>query len=441
MGTLVVLVLAFSAAPAGAAVFTGGPITLSDAGPASPYPSEITVADIDGTITKLTVTLTGLTHTFPADLDILLVGPTGANVALLADWGAGTDVVDADLTFDDFAPQVPNPIVSGTWHPTVGSGAVGCPPPAPVGTWGVALSTYRDTSPNGTWSLYVYDDLAGDTGSLGGWSLDISVAAPSISGFSPSSAPAGAAVKVFGDGFTGASAVTFNSTAATSFTVDSDNRITVTVPVGATTGPVSVTTAAGTAASATDFTVVPAPTVGDFAPVSGPVGTAVTVTGAGFTGATAVTFDGVAATDFTVDSDTQITATVPAGATTGRVSVVTPNGSGASATNFTVLVPSRFTLKLSGLTNRVLALGEWLGVKGVVRPADAGGGKVRLTVQQKRGGRWTKSLAVERTLSPSGSYDWQYRPVRKGAYRIKSAIFPTAMNTLVTTPWHRFFVK
>lgn len=520
LGALLLLAFAAAAAPAGAAVYTGGAVSINSQGPASPYPSEIVVAGVDGTITKLTVTLTGLSHTFPADLEIFLVGPTGASVALLADWGAGTDV-NADLTFDDSAPQVPNPIVSGTWHPTIGGGTIEATPPAPA-TWGVALSVYRDTSPNGTWGLYVYDDLAGDAGSIAGWSLDITLTSPSVGGFSPASGPVGGTVKVFGAALTGATAVAFNGTAATSFTIDSATQITATVPAGATTGPISVTTAAGTAASATDFTVIPAPTVGGFAPASGPAGTAVTVTGTSLTGATAVAFHGTPATSFTVDSDTQITATVPAGpttgaisvttaagtaasatdftvipaptvggfapasgpvgtvvtvtgagfsgatavafddtpatsfavdsdtqitvtvpmgATTGRVSVATPNGSGSSATKFTVSGAYRFTLQLGGLTGGVLTFGESLAAKGTVRPAGSGGGSVRLTVQQKRGGRWVKAQAVARTVSASGAYSWRYRPATKGAYRIRGAIDPTNVNTLATTPWHRFSVK
>jgi len=79
----------------------------------------------------------------------------------------------------------------------------------------------------------------------------------------------------------------------------------------------------------------PAPTVSSFTPTSGPAGTSVTITGSGFTGATAVTFNGTAAT-FTVNSGTQITATVPTGATTGRIAVTTPAGTGASTSSFTV---------------------------------------------------------------------------------------------------------
>jgi IPT/TIG domain-containing protein len=73
-----------------------------------------------------------------------------------------------------------------------------------------------------------------------------------------------------------------------------------------------------------------------FTPTSGPVGTSVTLTGTGFTGVSGVSFNGTAATTFTVSSDTQMSATVPAGATTGKISVTNTAGTGTSATSYTV---------------------------------------------------------------------------------------------------------
>ena len=83
---------------------------------------------------------------------------------------------------------------------------------------------------------------------------------------------------------------------------------------------------------------VPPPSISDFSPPSGPVGTIVTINGSSFTGATDVRFNGtsVGAGNFTVGSDTQITATVPSGATTGPISVVGPGGTGTSSTDYTV---------------------------------------------------------------------------------------------------------
>src|SRR5205085_2723803 len=140
---------------------------------------------------------------------------------------------------------------------------------------------------------------------------------PTITGFTPPYGPVGT-------NFSGATAVAFNGVSA-SFTVNSATSIQATVPAGATTGTISVTTLGGTATSAGSFTVINSPTITSFTPPIGPVGISVTISGTDFTGATAVTFNGVSA-NFTVNSATSIQATVPASATTGPVSVTTPGG-------------------------------------------------------------------------------------------------------------------
>ena len=162
---------------------------------------------------------------------------------------------------------------------------------------------------------------------------------PGVTSFTPTSGPVGTMVTLTGTGFTGATAVKFNSTAASSFNVVSDTALTATVPAGATTGTLAVTTPNGTGTSTNSFNVLLPPAVTSFAPATGPVGTPVTLTGTGFTGATAVKFNGTPATTFNVASDTSATATVPAGATTGTLAVTTPNGTGMSTGAFTVQLP------------------------------------------------------------------------------------------------------
>ena len=162
--------------------------------------------------------------------------------------------------------------------------------------------------------------------------------APTITSFVPISGPVGTTVVITGTNLTGATGVTFRRTAATSFEVNSATQITAVVPVGATSGTISVTTPNGTAASATSFTVTAAgsPTITSFSPTSGRIGSSVVITGTNFTGTTSVEFNAVAA-DFTVNSSTRITAVVPADATTGPITATNPNGTGTSATDFTVI--------------------------------------------------------------------------------------------------------
>jgi hypothetical protein len=165
---------------------------------------------------------------------------------------------------------------------------------------------------------------------------------PTISSFTPTTGPAGTSVDIQGATFTGATSVMFNGTADPNFVVNSPTHITARVPAGPTTGPISVTTSAGTGTSTESFTVIPPPTISSFTPTSGPVGTSVLITGTGLTGASNVTFNGAAAS-YTVNSPTSITATVPNGATTGPISVTTPGGTGTSSTSFTVIAPPKIT--------------------------------------------------------------------------------------------------
>ena len=144
---------------------------------------------------------------------------------------------------------------------------------------------------------------------------------------------AGQTVQILGTGLTGTTAVNFGSGAA-SFTVVSDTYMTATVPASGATGFVTVTTPTGTLTSSQKFNVVPVVT--SFLPASGPVGTQVSITGTGLSGATQVTFGGVKATSFTVNSGTSITATAPTGAVTGKIAVKTAGGSASSKTVFTV---------------------------------------------------------------------------------------------------------
>ncbi len=143
----------------------------------------------------------------------------------------------------------------------------------------------------------------------------------------------GTSVVITGSNLTGATGVSFGSTAATSFTVNSATQITAKAPAGSGTVDVTVTTPGGTSStsSADQFTYAPKPTISGVSPKSGPDtgGTSVTITGTNLTGATLVRFGSKAAASVTVNSATQITATTPAGTGVVNVSVTTPGGTSA----------------------------------------------------------------------------------------------------------------
>jgi subtilisin-like proprotein convertase family protein len=152
-------------------------ITIPLLGAATPYPSTINVAGLGGTISSLTLTLRGITHTWPDDLDVLLVGPAGQKVLVLSDVGGGNGLNSVTITLSDAAAAAlpdTGAIVSGTYKPTdFDPTSDTFAAPAPAGPYASTLSAFNGQSPNGTWSLYVFDDGAGDQGSMAGWNLTI----------------------------------------------------------------------------------------------------------------------------------------------------------------------------------------------------------------------------------------------------------------------------
>jgi uncharacterized protein (DUF2345 family) len=172
-----------------------------------------------------------------------------------------------------------------------------------------------------------------------------------------------------------------------------------------------VTTANGTATSATNYTVGAAstPTITSFSPHSGPVGTSVTITGTNLTGATAVKFNGTTAT-ITSNTATQIVATVPAGATTGKITVTTAGGTATSATDFTVTGPSHDRNISLHLRDSLVARGRVTVSDGFSACADT----VPVKIQKKKSGHWKTVKST--TTSSSGRYRVELRN-KHGRYR------------------------
>jgi hypothetical protein len=164
-------------------------IMITTAGTIAPYPSTINISGVAGTITNLMVTFHGMSHSDPGHLNVLLVGPGGQAVVLMSDAVGNYPMTDLTFTLSDQASYplpVSSPMGDGTFQPTDyapdhTNSLYAFPPPAPAPPFTTRLGTFAGLSPNGTWSLYVSDGGAGDSGQLaGGWSLAITTVAPPV---------------------------------------------------------------------------------------------------------------------------------------------------------------------------------------------------------------------------------------------------------------------
>ena len=131
-----------------------------------------------------------MSHTYPDDVNFLLVGPAGQNVHFLADACGSTDWVNVTYTFSDSAAAplaTSGPCAATGTYQVSDYGPNNYDPPAPAGPHGGAFSVFDGTDPNGTWDLYFDDDAGGDSGTLaGGWELHITTPTPVV----PPAAPA-----------------------------------------------------------------------------------------------------------------------------------------------------------------------------------------------------------------------------------------------------------
>jgi hypothetical protein len=236
--------------------------------------------------------------------------------------GGGTSVGITGTNFDDVTGVFfgTTPAASYTVNSSTSISAT-APSSAATGTVDVTVATETGTSSTSSADQFTYT----------------AAPAPTVTGVSPSlgGAQGGDTVTITGSNLAGATAVDFGSVAAPYFLVDSPTEITALSPAGSPgTVDVTVSTAGGTSttSSADKFTYPGAPAVTGVSPGSGSSGggSSVTITGSGFTDASAVSFGSVDTTDFTVNSDTSITAVVPAQAA-GSVDVTVTTASGTSA--------------------------------------------------------------------------------------------------------------
>jgi subtilisin-like proprotein convertase family protein len=187
---LVLLLAAATAAQASAATqsfASSAGIVFSDGTPAAgnPYPSTVNVEGLPGVVSKITVKLTGFSHTFPGDVDLMLVAPDGTHAIILSDVGGGDDVSGLTITLDDDAaasPPLATPLTTGTYKPTNSVTGDIFPKPAPDTSDRVALSTFNGLAPTGRWSLYALDDGSADGGSIQSWTLEMTTVPAALPG-------------------------------------------------------------------------------------------------------------------------------------------------------------------------------------------------------------------------------------------------------------------
>ena len=217
--------------------------TSTAAQPAGTYPAPITVSGLTGTISDVTVTLTGIDYSFSQDLGVLLVSPSGAALSLFTGVGANnqsTATTGLDVTLDDSATKIAN---NDSSFPTSGSIDMqpadfathfpgfsydSYPSAAPTSfakaeDTGTATlgATFDGTNPDGTWDLYVTTNSEGDgTGTIsGGWSLNITTATVLSS-----------------------TTTTLNSSPNPSYTSGANSSVTLTATVSSSSSPVTAGT-------------------------------------------------------------------------------------------------------------------------------------------------------------------------------------------------------
>ena len=247
-----------------------------------------------------------------------------------------------------------------------------------------------------------------DGESSAGVTFTVTLPAPVISRLDPDSGLVGTNVTIEGSNFgSQTGSVTFNGTTASTTSWNTD-EIQTSVPQGATTGAVVVTTSGGQSSAGVTFTVtIPAPVISRLDPDSGPVDTEVRIHGSNFGDRTgAVTFNGVTASPIQW-TDQAIRVRVPDGATSGPVVVTTAGGQSSAGVTFTVTEPEPEPEDPSPEDPSDFSSSDLTGTSFTLNGTRLDGSAERVTVLFREGNRF------EAAGSRTGSYD--YRPTGPSA--------------------------
>lgn len=146
--------------------FSGPGVTIPDGGTTT---STIDVSGFDGPITNAKATLGTVTHQNPDDIDSAITAPSGVSVFLMSD-ACGTDDMFKTINFEDTAPVFLSDAGPCPLNPYLPSNYEGVGDPITANN---AFSFFNGGAPSGTWTLTLADDAAGNTGSIGSWSLTL----------------------------------------------------------------------------------------------------------------------------------------------------------------------------------------------------------------------------------------------------------------------------
>ena len=226
-------------------------------------------------------------------------------------------------------------------------------------------SSITVTVPTGTTTGLITVAVAGKTGSSS-TNFTVTLPPPTVTSFTPTSGSVGTPVTITGTNFSTTAAnniVKFNGTTATITGTPTATSITTIVPTGTTTGKITVEVVGQVATSSSNFTVtIPPHTITSINPISGIVGTSVTISGTNFNTTASnniVKFNGTTATISATPTTTSIITNVPVGATTGKITVEVAGQIATSTSDFTVLAclkPTKPTITASGINTELPTL-------------------------------------------------------------------------------------
>jgi hypothetical protein len=294
----------------------------------------VTSVDFNGISTRGTLNKDGSISTaVPAKAT---TGPITVHVGTLAgDSGNDSFTVEQAPKLDDSPFSVSEAVAGQTVHIT-GGNLIG----VTKVKFGIVYSTFvhvdSATQVTATVPAGATSGKVAVTNDAGTATSKAALPITAIVGFSPASGPVGTKVTIVGTHLTGAT-VKFHGTSAapSDYVSQSDTKLVVKVPTGATSGAVTVSTSAGTASGPKSFTVITTARIDSF-PASARPGTRITVTGDGFVQVRSVTIGGLAAS-FSVRSATELWVTVPARATSGRLAITNVAGTTTSTGTLSVI--------------------------------------------------------------------------------------------------------